>query len=92
VERWSSLSLAVAALLLFPLVLRGDVTPGEAAAFFDFSRGVEDLAGKGRSLRLHGAAARPGQPLEFTSALQYAELDREATGAVGRKLDGIQAM
>src|SRR5262245_48449535 len=52
-----------------------EMTPTGAAAYFDFSTSIDDLAGQGRPLRLHGPRWQQGQPLEFTEALQLAEMD-----------------
>jgi dienelactone hydrolase len=71
---------------------RGDLDPAEAAAFFDLSQGPGDRGPAGRELRLQGAKWTPGQGLEFTAALQYAETDREHLAAVARRLDGIAAL
>jgi pimeloyl-ACP methyl ester carboxylesterase len=70
----------------------GEVQPGEAAAFFDLRAGLGDLANLQRPLLLRGIVWQSGEPLEFTSALQWAETDRQGTAAVARRLKDIRAM
>lgn len=64
---------------------RADVTPADAALFLDFREGTP-------ALTLHGLKPAKGAPLEFTRADQFAELNRDATAALAKKLDGIKAM
>ena len=91
--RWlflASLALPLAALAAD--APRGGLSPAGAAVYVDFRQGAADLAHGGRPLRLRGLRWHAGQPLEFTHALQWAEVDEEGMSAVARKLDGIEAM
>src|SRR5262249_7037349 len=85
-------TLIVLACTLLPSAARADITPAEAAAFFDFGKGAADLAVGGRALRLHRLAGKPGPALELADALHWAETDAEATAALARKLDGVAAL
>ena len=61
------------------------IAPQDAVVYFDFEKGLEDLARPARSLRLHGARygdlahdpmqLRHGRALEFTTPLQFAEIE-----------------
>lgn len=84
--------LSMLAAVLFPLMARADIGPGDAAVFFDFKQSTTDLAPQGRELLLHGAKWRRGGPLEFTDALQTAEMSREAMDVLRRRIDAVQAM
>ncbi len=69
----------VASALLALATARADVEPGGAALHLDFARPREGV-------RLVRGARPVEQSLEFTDALQFAEVD------LARKLDGIRAM
>lgn len=62
-------TLIVLACALLPPAARADVTPGEAAAFFDFRQGTTDLTPGGRALRLHRLTWKQGPALEFADTL-----------------------
>ncbi|MBW3623587.1 MAG: acetylxylan esterase [Armatimonadetes bacterium] len=63
-----------------------------AALHFDFRHVLEDRNRPGRALRLHRVGRNADGYIEFTDALQYAELDGEALKDFARGLDGIPAM
>jgi len=69
----------VLALLAPAATARAVIEPGGAALYLDFARPSAEV-------RLVGGARLSGQALEFTDALQYAEV------AFARKLDGIEAL
>jgi len=85
-------ALPLAALLLSIAVAHADITPTDAAAFFDFHQGTRDLAADSRALQLHGPKVKDGQPLEFTDPTQYVEMTPEAMAQLSRQLDGIKAI
>jgi pimeloyl-ACP methyl ester carboxylesterase len=64
----------------------------DAAFYVDFGRADSDLAGQGRPLNLNGLEWERGRPLEFTSSLQWAEVDPVGMAHLARRLHGIRAM
>jgi pimeloyl-ACP methyl ester carboxylesterase len=68
------------------------MTPEGAAVYFDFATADSDLAGQGRPLRFHHMRWEPGRPLEFTHALQFAEMDPAGMAHLARTLNGIRSM
>jgi dienelactone hydrolase len=84
--------LILASLVTSTASARADVAPADALFFFDFREGTTDLAKGGRPMRLNGVKSVKGQPLEFTRADQFAEMDSAAMAALSRRLDGIEAL
>jgi dienelactone hydrolase len=68
------------------------MTPEGAALYFDFSQSPDDLAGEGRRLAFRGLRWEAGKPLEFTSALQVAEVDLAGMAHLAMLLDGATSM
>jgi dienelactone hydrolase len=68
------------------------IAPEEAVLFFDFRKGINDLAGERLPLQLHGVKSSAGEPLTFTDVFQFAEVDEAGMQALARKLADVQAM
>lgn len=77
------LGCSLAALCLTPSVLQAEITPAEATLFLDFKTNKPGLKLFQGARLVEG---KFGHALEFTTALQYAELE------FSRRLDGLQAM
>ncbi len=81
------------ALLLTTLTAHAQVTPDDALVHFDFTRGRTNLSEPGGDVELaHGLSINSEGRLEFTTALQSAQLDRAGMRRVSERLREVSAL